>query len=117
MRIRGMNYDVGSSLTPDRPSRPEFDVATARGELAAIARRLRCNGVRITGEDPARLRAAAELALDEGLVVYLSPVKHNLSEDGALDYLAQAARLAEKLRERGEVVFVAGLEARRRRTR
>lgn len=110
MRLLGINYDVGSYLTPDRPSRPQFDPRTAQGEIRTIARELRCTAVRITGDDPARLRTAAELALGEGLLVYLSPLRHNLDQGEALRYLAETARLAEELRQHGEVVFVVGLE-------
>ncbi|GAA2710375.1 hypothetical protein ACFY2R_29400 [Micromonospora olivasterospora] len=111
MPTLGMNYDVGSYLLPDRPSRPDFDPAAARTEIDTIVGTLGCTALRISGDDPARLEAAARLALDRGLTVYLSPVRHNLHPDQALAYLADTARLAADLRRHGDVVFVAGLEA------
>jgi hypothetical protein len=111
MAFRGMNYDVGSVLAPGRASRVEFAPELARDELSAIATQLGCTAVRITGEDPARLEAAASIAVELGLTVYFSPTRHNMTNDEALVYLDETAQIAEKLRAGGaEVVFVAGLE-------
>jgi hypothetical protein len=107
----GMNYDVGSFVAPDRPSRPDFSASAARSELSAIARDLRCEAVRITGEDPARLEVAASIAAELGLMVYFSPTRHNMTNEEASAYLDETAQIAEKLRAGGaQVIFVAGLE-------
>jgi hypothetical protein len=111
MHTIGISYDVGTFLSPDRPSRPDFDRATARDELRAIAHDLRCDAVRIIGDDLDRLWVATEIALDEGLAVYLSPQRHNLTPAENLAYLEDAADLAESMSGRGEVVLIVGVEA------
>jgi hypothetical protein len=117
VRVKGINYDVGTHPAANRPSRPTFDEAVARDEIATIARELGCTAIRITGEDPQRLRVAAEFALAEGLTVYLTPARHNAQRTEALAYLDDIAPLAESLRveaatgQRGDVVFVVGVEA------
>ena len=111
MRVRGMNYDTGAEMLRGRMSRPLFDTEAARDELAAIAGELHCDAVRISGQDPDRLAVAARIAHELGLAVYLSPVRGDLREPEALAYLDSTATLAERLRDGGEVVFVAGLEA------
>ena len=111
MRTIGITYDVGTFLSPDRSSRPHFDRATARAELHAIAHDLRCDAVRIIGDDLDRLWVATEIALGEGLAVYLSPQRHNLTPEQNLAYLDDAADLAQSMADRGEVVLIVGVEA------
>ncbi|GAB3008084.1 hypothetical protein LWP59_28225 [Amycolatopsis acidiphila] len=71
-------------MVAGRPSRPDFDPDRAREEIRTIARELRCSAVRVQGQDPARLRLAAEFALDEGMTVYFSPLKHDVTTSEAL---------------------------------
>jgi hypothetical protein len=72
MNRKGVCYDVGR-VTAGQNQRPEFDEGTLRRELAIIRQELHCTAVRICGQDLERLVAAAEIALEVGLEVWLSP--------------------------------------------
>src|SRR5262249_32838561 len=61
---------------------------------------LHCTAVRICGLDLQRLIIAAELALQIGLEVWLSPELWDHDPTETLDYLADAARAAHPLRPR-----------------
>jgi hypothetical protein len=80
--------------------RPDYDSRIIRRELQIIHEDLHCNAVRICGQDPRRLIAAAEEALRQGIEVWLSPELWNRSPHRTLDYIANAALLAEALRNR-----------------
>ena len=54
MNRKGINYDVGTHLA-DWNSRPVFDLHVVRRELEIIKNALRCNVVRISGQEVARL--------------------------------------------------------------
>jgi hypothetical protein len=111
MRQRGVCYDVGRVMW-GRDWRPEFTAAEARRELEIIGRDLHCNAVRVCGEDLDRLMVAGELALDEGLAIWLSPELWDRSPVETLAYVVRAAERAEALRERcpGRVVLSVGSE-------
>src|SRR5262245_56535141 len=100
-----MNYDTGAEMLKGRMSRPHFDARTAREELAVIAGELRCDAVRISGQDPQRLTVATRIAHELGMAVYFSPLRADLREAHALAYLEGMASLAEEQRGGGEVVF------------
>lgn len=111
MRWRGVNYDVGIEFGERYHSRPEFDPAVTRRELDVIRRELHCNAVRISGTDPQRLAVAAEIALDIGLEVWLSPHLHDRSPHETFAYIVRCAGVAERARQRrNAVVFVLGCE-------
>jgi hypothetical protein len=92
--------------------RPDFDPAVVHGELEIIRSDLHCNAVRICGQDVDRLMMAGEDALNQGLEVWLSPELWDRSPDETLDYVAEAAIRAEKLRLQrpDRVVFSLGSE-------
>ena len=112
MNRRGVCYDVGRVMW-GQDWRPEFSPEDARRELQITRDDLHCNAVRICGQDPARLMAAGELALDSGLEVWLSPELWDHSADQTLDYVATVAAAAEELHRHrpGHVVFSVGSEA------
>ena len=112
MNRRGVCYDVGRVMW-GQDWRPEFSPEEARRELQIIRDDLHCNAVRICGQDLARLMAAGEYALACGLEVWLSPELWDHSPDQNLDYLGQAAEVAEELHRHrpGQVVFSVGSEA------
>jgi hypothetical protein len=92
-------------------TRPEFDLAAARRDLGVIKNDLHCNVVRISGEDPGRLTAAARDALEQGLEVWLSPLLHDKDEQDTLKATVACAAAAEELRQRWpRLVFVLGCE-------
>jgi hypothetical protein len=110
MRGRGINYDTGF-LNKGASSRPTFDLAVVRRELAIIRDDLHCNAVRVTGGDPERLDAAAQIAAEAGLEVWFSPFTCDLTEAEMLDLLTDCAGRAERLRQQGAaVVLVTGAE-------
>jgi hypothetical protein len=110
MRLRGINYDVGTRYGQIM-TRPEFDRAAARRDLGVIKNDLHCNAVRISGEDPGRLTAAARDALQQGLEVWLSPLLHDKDEQDTLKATVACAAAAEELRQRWpRLVFVLGCE-------
>jgi hypothetical protein len=110
MRARGISYDTGF-LNGGVSTHEAFDPAVVRRELRIIRDDLHCDAVRVTGGDPGRLETAAALAAEAGLEVWFSPFTCDLTTDELLDFLADCADRAERLRLRGaEVVLVTGAE-------
>jgi hypothetical protein len=99
MNRRGVCYDVGRVMT-GRNWRPVFDARVVHRELEIIKNDLHCNAVRICGLDIERLVIATEDALKQGLEVWFSPEMWDRSQQETFDYIVEAARVAEKLRER-----------------
>jgi hypothetical protein len=109
MRARGIGYDAGFSF--DGTRRRPFDLAVVRRELEIIHHDLHCTAVRIFGNELDQLQFAADYAAELGLEVWFSPFTHNLDEQEMLALLSDAARRAERIRQRGAaVVFVTGAE-------
>jgi hypothetical protein len=110
IRGKGINYDTGFT-SGGHSSRPVFDAGQVEREMAVIAGDLRCNAVRISGDDPARLSTAAQFGAAAGLEVWFAPFPCELSPEESRDLLTECADQAERLRQSGaEVVFVAGGE-------
>jgi len=110
LQVRGVVYDVGVAPFPGHPSRPRFDRVAVERDMQVIATQLHCTAVRIVGQDLGRLELAARCAQQYGLAVWLSPLQHDVTGDELLSALAEAARLAERLRADGDVVLVVGWE-------
>ncbi|MEU4547134.1 hypothetical protein [Nonomuraea dietziae] len=107
---KGINYDTGF-LPGERFTRKVFDVETVRREMRVIAGDLRCQAVRVSGGDPARLSVAAQEAAAAGLEVWLAPFPVDLDVRDTLDLFADCAERAEALQRGGaEVVLVTGCE-------
>jgi hypothetical protein len=80
-------------------------------ELEIIRNDLRCDSVRISGQDIVRLVQASEHALRQGLEVWFSPALVDATEKETMAYLLECATAAEKLRTISpDIVFVAGCE-------
>ena len=111
MNRRGVCYDVGRVML-GQDWRPEFSAAEARRELEIIRTDLRCNTVRICGQDLDRLMTAGTIALDQGLEVWFSPELWDHTPQDTLDYIAAAAGRAAELHQHrpGRVVFSIGSE-------
>jgi hypothetical protein len=99
MNRKGVCYDVGRVIAGEN-QRPDFHERVLRRELDIIAKDLHCTAVRICGLDVDRIVTAAETALELGLEVWLSPELWDHEPAEVLDYLADAARAAESVRER-----------------
>jgi hypothetical protein len=111
VRLRGVNYDVGTAISPDYHSRPVWDLDVARAELAVVRNQLHCNAVRISGTDHERLLQATAMALDLGLQVWLSPQLHDADPPTTLAYTKECAQRAAALHDgRSELVYVLGSE-------
>ncbi len=112
MRAKGINYDTGFIAEQGGTSTHEpFDPDVVRRELQVIRDDLHCTAVRITGGDPNRLEFTARLAAELGLEVWFSPFTCDLTTDDLLDFLADCAERAERIRRTGaDVVFLTGAE-------
>lgn len=110
MKRKGVNYDVGEVLE-GFPTRPTFDTNVVRRELEIIKSDLRCNAVKICALDVERLIGAAEIALNQGLEVWLAPRMFEKSVQETFNYIVECARRAEVLRRNyPQLVFVLGCE-------
>lgn len=108
---RGINYDVGIEVSRHYMSRPTLDPVVMRRELEIVRDDLHCNAVRISGTDKQRLLDAAEVALELGLEVWLSPQLHDAEPQQTLEYTVDLAARAAELWERWpRVVLVVGCE-------
>ena len=65
MKIRGVNYDVGTQMGVNW--RPDYDPEIVHRELEIIKSDLHCNAVGISGKDIGRVVVTAEDALSQGL--------------------------------------------------
>ena len=111
MRRHGINYDTGFDPFGDGSSRPEFDPDAVRRDMAVIADELHCDAVRVSGAEPERLSVAAEAAAEAGLEVWFAPFPCDTAREQLMEYFADCARRAERLRATGaEVVYVTGCE-------
>lgn len=111
MRIKGVNYDVGTVMGVNW--RPDYDPEVVDRELAIIANDLRCNAVGISGKDIGRVLLTAQAAISHGLDAWLNPSDWSDKPPAAtLAYITEAARAAQPLHERdpGKVVLSIGSE-------
>jgi hypothetical protein len=105
MRARGIGYDCGFSF--DGVTRRPFTPSLVTRELQIIRDDLHCTAVRLFGNDLDQLDVAARTAAELGLEVWYSPFPHQLEPDEMLEFLADAASRAARVRAH---VFVAGAE-------
>lgn len=92
--------------------RPRFDLKTVAREIEIIKNELHCNAIRITGLDINRLVGSTEIALKQGLEVWLCPTIWDKKQEQTRAYIQRVAELAEKLRQEypDSLVFVVGGE-------
>lgn len=111
LRGRGITYDTGFMSGGATSGPLNWNEDRVRADLRFIRRELHANAVRITGGDQDRLELAATLAADEGLEVWYSPFPADLSREEMLEFLADSALRAERIRRAGgTVVLVTGAE-------
>ena len=94
MKLKGVCYDVGSVMYFNW--RPDFP-KTASREIEVIKNDLHCNAIRISGLDTNRLMVATEIALKQGLEVWLTPTMWNKKQDQTPAYIEGVAESVEKL--------------------
>ncbi|WP_066366939.1 hypothetical protein [Herbidospora mongoliensis] len=115
MNVRGVNYDTGfadvHARAAGRTTHEPFDPVVVAQEMRVIRDELHCTAVRISGQHPERLKAAASAAAQAGLEVWLSPFTCDITAGELLGVIADLADHAETLRLSGaEVVMVTGSE-------
>src|SRR5262247_3672164 len=111
MRGKGINYDTGFINNAGVSNHEPFDPEMVKREMRIIRGDLHCNAVRITGGDVNRLEIAATHAAASGLEVWFCPFTCELTTDELLDFLADCAERAERLRQQGaDVVLLTGSE-------
>ncbi len=110
MNRKGVSYDAGRVMGFNW--RPDFDPKIVHRELEIIMNDLHCNAVRICGRNIDRLMLASEIALEQGLEVWLSPEMWDKTPRQTLNYITEAAEAAENLRQRwpDRLVFSVGSE-------
>src|SRR5262249_23332886 len=100
MRGKGINYDTGF-INAGVSTHEHFDPEIVKREMRIIRDDLHCNAVRITGGDVNRLETAATLAAAAGLEIWFCPFTCDLTADELLEFLADCAQRAERLRRQG----------------
>jgi hypothetical protein len=111
MRGKGITYDTGFVSRPGCSTREPFAPDIVRREMRIIRDDLHCTAVRVTGGHQDRLEIAARYAAEAGLEVWYSPFTCDLTTGDLLDFLADSADRAERLRQQGaEVVLLTGSE-------
>lgn len=110
MRIRGINYDVGTEFSDDDLSREIWSEADVARDMRAIRDALHCTAVNVYGTDLERLKTAARIAIEEGLDVWFQFRAIDIDRRGLLEALARAAQAAEALRGAGPVTLNTGCE-------
>ena len=111
MKHKGINYDIGTITTTGNLTREVFDASVVAKEIDIIKNELHCNSIRISGLNNERLSTAAEIALQKGLTVWLSPALHYDSQKNTIKYILENAATAEKLRlQYPDIIFVTGCE-------
>jgi len=109
--LRGVVYDVGLRYEGTNLSVKDFNPEQVKYDMDVLAHILRCNAVRIEGEDISRLTTATEIAHTAGLKVFFNPWKMGADAKTTAAYMKEAAKSAEKLRQKGiDLIFVAGCE-------
>ncbi|BCB74045.1 hypothetical protein GCM10022251_11490 [Phytohabitans flavus] len=98
---RGVAYDTGTNFATGQGSLSRMAWSTPQmlSEISLISDQLNCNSVTIYGSDLDRLAETANAAADRDLHVWLQPRLVDRPQQEILDHLAEAARLAESLRE------------------
>jgi hypothetical protein len=111
LRLKGVCYDTGTIYYFNW--RPQFDRQVVHRELGIIKNDLHCNSIRISGFSVERLEFVAEDALEQGLEVWLSPQLWDKDWKKTIQYMADVAKMAERLRKKwsDRIVFSVGSES------
>jgi hypothetical protein len=108
---RGINYDVGTAVTPEFTTRPDGHRAYLQSELEAIRDDLHCNSIAIFGGNTERLIEGATAAAAAGLNVRLQPRLIDMPAEETLVQLAEISQAAAGIQPgNSEVVFDVGCE-------
>src|SRR6266511_2175864 len=109
MKYKGITYDIGTEYSPNILTRDNLNEDIVKSDMFAIKNKLNCNSIRIYGKESERLILAAEIALQHGLNVWLSPRLINENIENTLHYLKNIAEEFELLKQKyasQELVFI-----------
>ncbi|HMG68929.1 MAG TPA: hypothetical protein VK588_14630 [Chitinophagaceae bacterium] len=111
MKYRGINYDTGTKTVIGGLTREKFEPDRIAKEISIIKNELHCNAIRISGASIEKVAKASEIALQSGLEVWFSPSLPYDDQENTLNYIIEAAIIAEDLRKKfRDIVFVTGCE-------
>lgn len=98
---RGICYDTGTDYVPGSGylSIQTWDPERVAREVAVLHGDLHCNAVTVFGSEPSRLREGAEIAIKEGLRVWLQPRPIGADAATQRDVIEEMAATAEELRQ------------------
>lgn len=108
--VKGIGYDVGTRYATDFVTNKDISYELMKKNLYEIKNSLKCNAVRIYGEDINKLVECSKIALSYGLQVWFSPRLIDGTKESTLKYIINNAIEAEKLRRIADIVFVIGNE-------
>lgn len=103
MAYRGVAYDTGTNFATGQGSlsRAVWSESRMLEEVSAISDQLNANSITIYGSDFDRMSLTAHAAVERDLHVWLQPRLVDAAQHEVLDHLAEAARLAESMRNQG----------------
>jgi len=114
MKYKGVTYDIGIEYAPGILTRTGLTSDLLVYDISEIKNNLNCNSIRIYGNDDELLILASELALQNGLHVWLSPRYVNADTKQTIEKLSEIAASAEELRlkyDNSEIILITGGEA------
>lgn len=113
MKSKGINYDIGTEYTYGILTRTGLTSELIKSDMYEIKNVLYCNSIRIYGKESIDLILAADIALENGLNVWLSPRLINFNIQNSLLYLEDVSAQFEILRKKypaQELVLIVGGE-------
>ena len=114
MKYKGVTYDIGIEYAPGILTRTGLTSDLLVYDISEIKNNLNCNSIRIYGNDDELLILASELALQNGLNVWLSPRYVNADTKQTIEKLNEIAARTEVLRVKyanNEIILITGGEA------
>jgi len=111
MKVKGINYDVGTKYTPGFITRKDLDKEAIQKEIRIIKAQLNCNAIRLYGERLDKLIGCSKIAFENNLEVWFSPRFIDRTQGETLKLIEKCAKEAEKLRKTNpKVTFTVGNE-------
>jgi hypothetical protein len=111
LKVKGVTYDVGMPVIKGKLTRESLTLDIVKREMQIIANELHCTSVRITGQDLERLKIAANVAAEQRLDVWFSPLLYDGNEKETFDHIIKSAMICEEIRKQDKkVVLVIGCE-------
>ena len=98
MKYKGITYDIGTEYTLNILTRENLNEDMVKSDMDAIKNKLNCNSIRIYGKESKLLLFASEIALQDGLNVWISPRLIDGNIENTLTYLKNIATEFELLK-------------------